>query len=176
MNPLKRSQVLAGAPKSHFESLSLIIVQLLSRVQLFATPWTAANHPSLSFTISLSLLKLMSTELVMPSNHLILCQPVLLPSIFPSIRVFSSESALIIFQPHHAIVLGKSFQVFGLNFLIFKMEGISVIISLGCCDDPITIHVMYLEPGLYRENLRVTSKIFILFIFKNIYSFGCAGS
>ena len=67
-------------------------VQSLSRVQSFATPWTAARQASLSFTISQSLLKLMSIESVMPSNHLILyCPLLLLPSIFPSIRVFSSE-------------------------------------------------------------------------------------
>ena len=71
-------------------------VQLLSHVQLFATPWTAAHQASLSFTNSQSLLKLKSIELVMPSNHLILCHPLLfLPSIFPSIRVFSSELALL---------------------------------------------------------------------------------
>ena len=58
------------------------------------TPWTAACLASLSFTISQSLLKLMPIELVVPSNHLVLCRPLLLPSIFPSIRVFSSESAL----------------------------------------------------------------------------------
>ena len=63
----------------------------------FATPWTAASQASLSITSSRSLLKLMSIELVMPSNHLILCHPLLLlPSIFPSIRVFSNESALLI--------------------------------------------------------------------------------
>ena len=68
---------------------------LLICVQLFATPWTAARQASLSFTISQSLLKLMSIESVMPSNHLILCCPLfLLPSIFPSISVFSSESTL----------------------------------------------------------------------------------
>ena len=72
-----------------------VFVQSLSYVQLFATPWTAAHQASLSFTISQSLLKLMSIELVMPSNHLILC-PLLLPLIFPSIRVFSNESALCI--------------------------------------------------------------------------------
>ena len=72
-------------------------VQLLSHVQLFVTPWTAACQASLSFTISRSLLKLMSMKLVMPSNHLILCHPLLfLPSIFPSIRVFSNELALYI--------------------------------------------------------------------------------
>ena len=68
-------------------------VQSLSHVQLFATPWTAVHQASLSITNSWSLLKLMSIELVMPSNHLILCHPfLLLPSIFPSIRVFSNES------------------------------------------------------------------------------------
>ena len=67
-------------------------VQLLSDVRLFATPWTAARQASLSITSSWSLLKLMSVASVMPSNHLILCHPLLLSSIFPSIRVFSSES------------------------------------------------------------------------------------
>ena len=71
------------------------IVQSLSGVQLFATPRTAAHQASLSFTISQSLRKLMSIESVMPSNHLVLCHPVLLlPSIFPSIRVFSNDLAL----------------------------------------------------------------------------------
>ena len=80
----------------------VIAVQLLSRVRLFMTPWTAALQASLSFTISLSLLKLMSVELVMPSNHLILCCPLLLlPSILPSIRVFSNESALCIRWPEY---------------------------------------------------------------------------
>ena len=75
-------------------SLSFV-VQSLSRVLLLATPWTAARQVSLSFTSSQSLLKLMSIESVMPSNHLILCRPVLLlPSISPSVRVFSNESAL----------------------------------------------------------------------------------
>ena len=69
-------------------------VQLLSRVRLFATPWTATHQASLPITNSQSSPKPMSIELVMPSNHLILCCPLLLPSIFPSIRVFSNESAL----------------------------------------------------------------------------------
>ena len=76
-------------------------VQSLSRVLLFATPWTAAHQASLSITNSWSLLKLMSIESVMPSNHLILCCPLLLPSIFPSIRVFSNESALRIRWPKY---------------------------------------------------------------------------
>ena len=73
---------------------NVVIVQSLSHVRLFATPWTAARQASLSFTISQNLLKLMSIESVMPSSHLILCHPLLLPSIFPSIGVFSNESAL----------------------------------------------------------------------------------
>ena len=75
-------------------------VQLLSRIQLFVTPWTAAHQASLSITDSWSLLKLMSIESVMPSNHLILCCFLLLPpSIFPSIRVISNESVLHIRWP-----------------------------------------------------------------------------
>ena len=74
---------------------SCVIVQSLHRVRLFATPWSAACQASLYITNSQSLLKLMSTELVMPSNYLILCHPLLLlPSLFPSIRVFSNDSAL----------------------------------------------------------------------------------
>ena len=77
-------------------------VQSLSHVRLFATPWTAAHQASLSFTISQNLLKLMSIESVMPSNHLILCRPLLFPpSIFPSIRVFSNELVLHIRWPKY---------------------------------------------------------------------------
>ena len=95
-------------------------VQLLSCVWLFVTPWIVACQASLSNTNSQSLLKLMSFESVMPSNHLILCHPLLLPSIFSSIRVFSNESVLHIrwpkyweFQLHH-----QSFQwIFRNDFL-----------------------------------------------------------
>ena len=77
-------------------------VQLLSCVRLFATPWTTARQASLFNTNSWSLLRLMSIESVMPSNHLILCHPLLfLPSIFPSIRVFSNESVLRIRWPKY---------------------------------------------------------------------------
>ena len=73
----------------------VVVVESLSPVQLFATPWTAARQAFLSLTISWSLLKLMSIEPMMPSNHLVLCCPLLLlPSVFPSIRVFSNEKAL----------------------------------------------------------------------------------
>ena len=83
-------------------SVQFSSVQSLSWIRLFATPWTAANQAPLSITNSRSLLKLMSIELVMPSNHLILCRPLLLPpSIFPSIRVFSNELALPIRWPKY---------------------------------------------------------------------------
>ena len=79
----------------------IVVVQSISHVQLFATPWTAACQASLSITNSRSLLKPMSIESVMPSNHLILCHPLLLPSIFPSTRVLSDESAFHIKWPKH---------------------------------------------------------------------------
>ena len=80
--------------------LTFSSIQLLSGVQLFATPWTVAGQVFLSITISRSLLKLMSIESVMPSNQLILCRPfLLLPSIFPSIKIFSKESVLHIRWP-----------------------------------------------------------------------------
>ena len=81
--------------KAQFRKISIVmVVQTLSRVWLYAIPWTAAYQASMSFTISWNLLKLMSIESVMPSNHLILCRPLLLPpSIFPSIRIFSNGSS-----------------------------------------------------------------------------------
>ena len=99
------------------------LVQLLSHVLLFVTPWTAARQASLSITNSQSLLKLMSIELVMPSNHLILHSPLLLPpSIFPSIRVFTNESALRIRWPKY---WSFSFNISPSNEhpgLIFRMD------------------------------------------------------
>ena len=82
--------------------VSVQFSSILSCVQLFVTPWTAARQASLSITSSQSLLKLMSIGSVMPSNHLILCRPLLLPpSIFPNIRVFSNESVLCIRRPKY---------------------------------------------------------------------------
>ena len=90
-------------------------VQSLSRVQLFATPWTAACQASLSITNSKSLLKLISIYLVMPSKHIILCHPLLLPpSIFSSIRVFSNESVL--FTNGQSIRVSASASVLTMNF------------------------------------------------------------
>ena len=82
--------------------------QSLSDVRLFVTPWTAAHQANLSITNSQSLFKLMSIELVMPSNHLILCYPLLLPSIFPSSRISSNESVLHITWPKYWSVTSVS--------------------------------------------------------------------
>ena len=93
------------------ERIQLSSVQLLSRVRLFVIPWTAACQASLSIANSWSLLKLMSIELVMPSSHLILCCPLLLlPTIPPSIRVFSNESTLRMRWPKYwSIMLGECY-------------------------------------------------------------------
>ena len=113
-------------------------VMLLSHVQHFATPWTAARQASLSFTISWSLLKLMFIKPMMPSNHLILCCPLLLlPSIFPSIRIFSSESAPRIRWPRSrsfsfSISLSDEYQGL-ISFRIdwFDLLAVQWILSMG---------------------------------------------
>ena len=106
-------------------------VQSLSCVQLFATPWTAAHQASLSITNSRSLLKLMSIESVMPSNHLILCRPLLLPpSIFSSIRVFSNESALCIRWPKYqsfSFSISPSNEYSGL--VSFRMDWLDLLLA-----------------------------------------------
>ena len=108
-------------------------VQSLSHVLLFSAPWIAAHQASLSITNSWSLLKLMSIELVMPSNHVILCRPLLLlPSIFPSIRVFSNESALRIRWPK---VWSFSFNISPCNeysrLIFFKMDWLDLLAVQG---------------------------------------------
>jgi len=123
-------QVLEGKAniKGYFSS-----VQLLSPVQLFATPWTAARRASLSITNSQSLPKLISIESVMPSNHLILCCPILLPpSIFPSIRVFSNESVRPIRWPKYwsfSFNISPSKEHPGLIY--FRMDWLDVLAVQG---------------------------------------------
>ena len=91
----------------------MVLVQPLSRVGLFATPWTTARQASLSFTVSWSLLKLMSIEWMTPADHLILCRLLLLlPSIFPSVRVFFNESALPAHQVAKVLELQLQHQCF----------------------------------------------------------------
>ena len=109
----------------------IVVAQSLSCVRLFATPWTAARQASLSITNSQSLLRLMSIESVMPSNHLILCHPLLL-SIFPSIRVFSSESALRIRWPKYwsfSFSISPSNEYSGL--ISFRMDWLDLLAVQG---------------------------------------------
>ena len=108
-------------------------IQSLSLVRLFANPWTAACQASLSVTSSQSLLKLMSIKSVMPSHHLILCQPLLLPpSIFPSIRVFSNESVLCIRWPNYwsfSFNISPSNEYLGL--ISFRMDWLDLLAIQG---------------------------------------------
>ena len=109
------------------------IVQLLSCVQLFATPWIVACQASLFITNSRSLLKLMSIELVMPSNHLIFCRPLLLlPSVFPSIKVFSNESVLHIRWPK---IWSFSFSISPSNeysrLISFRIDWLDLLVVQG---------------------------------------------
>ena len=115
------------------DSVQFSSVQLLSCVQLFATPWTAALQASLSITNSRSLFKLMSIESVMPSNHLILCHPLfLLPSIFASIRVFSNESVLCMRWPKYwsfSFSISPSNEYSGL--ISFRMDWLDLLAVQG---------------------------------------------
>ena len=118
-------------------------VQSLNRVQLFVTPWTAACQASLSITNSQSLLKLMSVESVMPSNHFILCCPLLLlPSIFPSIRVFSNESALRIRWPKYwsfSFSISPSNEYSGL--ISFRMDWLDFLSVQGILKSLLQHHI-----------------------------------
>ena len=121
----------------------IFVVQLLGCVQYFLTPWTAARQASLSFTISWSLLKLMSIESVKPSNHLILCCPLLLlPTIFPSIRVFSNElSALRIRQPKYqsfSFSISPSNEYSGLIF--FRIDWFELLAVQGTLESLLQHH------------------------------------
>ena len=120
-----------------------VVVQSLSCVWLFATPWTAMHQASLSFTFSQSLLKLMSIESMMPSNHFILCLPLLLlPSIFPSISIFSNESALHI----------RWLKYWSFSFSISLSNEFSRLISFRIdCFDPLAVQGL-----LYRSLTKAT--------------------
>jgi len=117
-------------------------VQSLSRVQLFATPWTAALQDSLSITNFWSLFKQMSIKLVMPSNHLILCRPFLLPpSIFPSLRVLSSESVLRIRWPKYwsfSFSISSSNEYSGL--ITFRMDWLDLLTVQGTLKSFLQLH------------------------------------
>ena len=116
------------------------LVQLLNCVQIFETPWTAAHQAPLSTTISLSLLKI-SIELLMPSNHLILCHPLLPPSIFPSIRVFSNESVLRIRWPNYwsfSFSISTSNEHQGLIY--FRMDWLDLLAVQGTLKSALQNH------------------------------------
>ena len=120
----------------------VLVIQLLSSVQFFMTPWTTALQASLKFTISQSLFTLMSIELVMPSNHLILCRPLLLlPSNFPSIRIFSSESALYIRWPEYwsfSFSISPSNEYPGL--ISFRMDWLDLLAVQGTLNSLLQHH------------------------------------
>ena len=114
---------------------------MLSRVWLFETPWTAIHQASLSITNSRSLLKLMSIELVMPSHHLILCHPLLPPSIIPSIRVFSNESVLHIRWPKYwsfSFSISPSNEYSGL--ISFRMDWLDFLVVEGSLKSLLQYH------------------------------------
>ena len=144
-------------------------VQLLNRV-LTAVPWTAACQASLSITNSQSLLKLMSIELVIPSNHLIVCHPLLLlPSIFPSIRVFSNEPVLCIKWPKY---WGFSFNISpSASTSVLPMTAIIIIIYLtSTCYNHIQCH-QYHHHQCHCPHHCCDIKLSILFIFTHIFDF-----
>ena len=112
---------------------------MFSHIQLFATPWTAAHQTSLSITASWSLLKLMSIETVMPSNHLILCHSLLLPSIFPSIRVFSNALALHIrWSKYWSFSISPSNEYSGL--ISFRIDSFDLLVVQGALKSLVQYH------------------------------------
>ena len=116
----------------HLPSVQFSSVQLLSHVQLFVTPWTAACQASLSITNTQSLLKLISIESVIPSNHLILCLALLPPSIFTSVRVFSSELVLCTRWPKYwsfSFSISPSNEYLGL--VSFRMDWLDLLAGQG---------------------------------------------
>ena len=120
--------------------INFCLLLLLLSHSLFVTPWGAAHQGSLSFTISWSLLKLTSTESVMPSNHLILCRPLLfLPSIFPSIRVFSNESVLRIRWPKYWNFSFSSFKEYS-GLISFRIDWLDLLAVQGALQSLLQHH------------------------------------
>ena len=142
-----------------FFTICVVAFQTLSRVRLFVTPCTAARQACLSFTISLSLLRLMSIEPVMPSNQLILCRPLLLLlSIFPSIRAFSKESAL--HFRWQSIGDSASASVFPMNIrglLTFKIDLFDLLLVKGTLKSLLQYHS--LKASILRSALWSNSHI-----------------
>jgi len=123
---------------------------LLNCVRLFATPWTAACQTSLSFTVSWSLFKLMSIESVMPSNYLIPCRPLLLPSILPSVRVFSGESALHNRWPKYwSFIISPSKEYSGL--ISFRIDWYDLLALSGVFFST-TVQKHHCQPSLWSNS------------------------
>ena len=151
--------------KKYWGRISQIPVQLLSRVRLFATPWTTAHQASLSITNSRSPPKPMSIESVMPSNYLILCCPLLLlPSIFPSIKAFSNDSALCIKWPKY---WGFSFNISPSNehpgLISFRMDWVDLLAVQGTLKSllkhhtlAVTIFIHALTHSMFNKLLKST--------------------
>ena len=141
---IKKKSFLKHQAKTDLALWTLSSLQLLSHVRLFATPWNAACQASLSIANSWSLLKLMSIESVMLSNHLILCRPLLLlPSIFPSIRVFSNESVLHIrWSKYWSFSFGMSPSNEYLGPIFFRMDWLDLLAVQGTLK-----HIEFLRYG-----------------------------
>ena len=131
--PPRQPKLICENSENWFQGKQFSSVQLLSRVRLFVTPWTAASQASLSITNSQSLLNLTSIKLAMPSNHLIFCHPLLLlPSIFPSIRVLANESVLRIRWPKYwsfSFSISPSNEYSGL--ISFRMDWLDLLAVQG---------------------------------------------
>ena len=151
--------------------ISFSSVQSLSRVRLFATPWIAARQASLSITNSQSLPRLMSIESVMPSSHLILCRPLLLPSIPPSIRVFSNESTLRIRWPKY---WNFSFNISPSNehpgLISFRMDWLYLLAVQGTLKSLLQHHTSKASVLWRSAFFTVQLKIHIYSIYVNITS------
>ena len=136
-------------------------VQSLSRVPLFATTWTAAHQASLSITNSQSLFKLMSVKLVIPFNHLILCHPLQLPSIFPSIRIFSKESVLHIGWPKYwsfSFSISPSNECSGV--ISFRMDWLNLLVVQGTLKSLLQHHSSKALRFLYSPTSSVLSFLY----------------
>ena len=142
----------------------VVAVQSLSHVQLFATPWTAACQPSVSFTISQTLLRLMSIESMMPSNHLILGHPFLLPSILPNIWVFFNESVLCIRWPRYesfSFSISPSNEYSGL--ISFRMDWLDLLAVQGTLKSLLQHHsskAPILQRSVFFMNQQFQSSVF----------------
>ena len=127
------------------------VVQPLRCVRLFATPWTTEHQASLSFTISRSLLKLMSIETVMPFNHLLLCCPLLLlPSIFPSIRVFSNGWLFVLGGQRYSFSLSPSNEYSGL--ISFRMDWLDLLAVQGTLKSLLQHHSSKAQLSLWSNS------------------------